>query len=142
MAQSTVTSEAERLSEGKDLAIAPTASSPYVRGDWGLGTLVMAGESYPENAYDLFDVIIGWVDLFLKTAGRPLAIELHLNYLNTSSVRGMIDIFDALQDSSDQGRDVSVVWLYDAGNPRAVEMGEEFKEDYLFPFEIRSVEAP
>jgi hypothetical protein len=64
---------------------------------------------------------------------------LQLNYLNTSSIRAMIDIFDRLQAAHDEGRDLSVSWLYDSRNPRSAEMGEEFKEDYSFAFTIAAM---
>ena len=96
----------------------------------------MVGESYPENTYEIFDEIISWVESYLGDCDRPLRVELQLNYLNTSSIRAMIDIFDCLQSAHEDGRDLSVSWLYDSRNPRSAEMGEEFKEDYTFDFVI------
>lgn len=100
----------------------------------------MSGESYPENTYEFFAQIIHWTEHFLQVKEDPLTLELHLSYLNTSSIRAMIDIFDLLQDASADGKSVSVRWLYDNRNPRASELGEEFKEDYTFPFDIVALE--
>lgn len=122
--------------ELQDLSLPATAATPFVRGDWRDGSLLMQGESYPENTYEIFDRIISWVDGYLTSSGRPLRLELDLNYLNTSSIRAMIDIFDRLQEAHDAGIPASVVWLYDARNPRSAEMGEEFREDYTFEFVI------
>ncbi len=101
----------------------------------------MTGESYPENTYELFDQVISWVESYLAEEETPLRLELKLNYLNTSSIRAMIDIFDLLQEAFDDGRVLEVRWLYDSRNPRSAELGEEFKEDYTFPFEILAVEG-
>jgi hypothetical protein len=101
----------------------------------------MNGESYPENTYEFFAQIITWTETFLAQASLPLRLELHLSYLNTSSIRAMIDIFDLLEDAQSDGKSVTVKWLYDSRNPRASELGEEFKEDYTFPFEILAIEA-
>ncbi|MFM7551001.1 MAG: biofilm regulation phosphoprotein SiaC [Cyanobacteriota bacterium] len=125
-----------------NLNLPPTSSTPAVQADWQQGVLMMSGESYPENTYELFDEIITWVESFLIEADRPLTLELHLNYLNTSSVRAMIDIFDRVQSAHDAGRAVSVRWLYDQRNPRSAEMGEEFKEDYTFAFVIQPLFEP
>jgi hypothetical protein len=121
---------------GGNLSIAPTASTPAVTASWEGGFLRMAGESYPENTYEIFDEIISWVEAYLSESENPLHIELQLNYLNTSSIRAMIDIFDLLQAAHDDGRQLSVEWFYDSRNPRSAEMGEEFKEDYTFSFNI------
>ena len=131
-----MTQEASQTSSGTNLSLPPTASTPAVQADWQNGTLRMVGESYPENTYEIFDEIISWVETYLDECDRPLLVELQLNYLNTSSIRAMIDIFDRLQAAHDVGRVLSVNWLYDSRNPRSAEMGEEFKEDYTFDFAI------
>lgn len=119
-----------------NLSLEATQFSPSVSADWEQGCLRMSGESYPENTYEFFEQVIAWTEKFLLVHPSPLMLELHLSYLNTSSIRAMIDIFDLLQDASSDGKDVSVRWLYDNRNPRASELGEEFKEDYTFPFDI------
>ncbi len=119
-----------------NLTLEATQFSPSVNADWDQGCLRMSGESYPENTYEFFAQIIHWTESFLQVKEEPLILELHLSYLNTSSIRAMIDIFDLLQDACTEGKSVSVRWLYDNRNPRASELGEEFKEDYTFPFDI------
>lgn len=123
-----------------DINLVATQSTPEVRADWREGLLMMAGESYPENTYEIFDGIISWVDRFLAETDRNLSLDLRLSYLNTSSIRAMIDIFDRLQSAHDDGRGLSVLWLYDSRNPRAAELGEEFKEDYTFSFDIQPLQ--
>lgn len=123
--------------EDFNLNLTATQYSPFVGADWKNGKLVMAGESYPENTFEYFAQIVEWIVQFLDKADRPLLLELHLSYLNTSSIRAMIDIFDLLQEAADDGKSVLVTWLYDGRNPRASELGSEFKEDYSFPFDIK-----
>ena len=131
-----MTQETGQASSGTNLDLAATVSTPAVQADWHAGVLSMVGESYPENTYEIFDEIITWVEVFLGESDKPLRVELQLNYLNTSSIRAMIDIFDRLQAAHEDGRELSVSWLYDSRNPRSAEMGEEFKEDYSFAFTI------
>jgi len=119
-----------------NLQVDGTSVTPSVTADWNSGQLSLEGESYPENTYEIYDGIISWVEAYLKDSGRPLRVKLHLNYVNTSSIRAMIDIFDRLQVAHDAGHDLSLLWLYDSRNPRSAELGEEFKEDYTFQFDI------
>jgi hypothetical protein len=119
-----------------NLEIAQTPSTPEVRADSGQGRIFMSGDSYPENPFDFFQPIIDWIDGFLKDDDRPLAFDLELIYLNTSSIRAMMDIFDRLEESHLAGRSVSVDWCYDPDNERVGELAEEFKEDCTFPFTI------
>lgn len=120
----------------KTLDIPQTSASPAIHADWHSGVVTMRGDSYPENSFDLFQPLIDWVEAFLEADARALALELELLYLNTSSIRALMDILDLLERAHGGGRTVSVRWLYDAENERVAELAEEFKEDCTFPFAI------
>ncbi|RYG70736.1 DUF1987 domain-containing protein [bacterium] len=119
-----------------DIELAAAQSTPAVKANAAAGTLEMRGDSYPENSFEFFAPIVKWVGGYLEEQDTPLKVELHLLYLNTSSVRAMMDIFDMLEDAFGDGREVSVAWYYDADNERIAELAEEFKEDCTFPFKI------
>ena len=122
-----------------DLDIPGSQSTPTIHSDWQGGRLTMEGDSYPENSYELFDQVILWVRHFLTDEQRPLHLELALVYLNTSSVKAMMDIFDLLEEAYETGRTVSVTWHYDARNERIAELADEFREDCSYPFAITPV---
>ncbi|WP_091190531.1 biofilm regulation phosphoprotein SiaC [Formivibrio citricus] len=119
-----------------ELNVQGSQSTPCIRGDWEQGTLAMEGDSYPENSFEFFGPVIDWVERFLKDSSMPLKLELKLVYMNTSSVKAMMDIFDLLEDAYTQGRQVSVNWFYDPRNERVLDLADEFREDCSFPFEI------
>ncbi|KAF0815235.1 hypothetical protein IGB42_00313 [Andreprevotia sp. IGB-42] len=119
-----------------DLRIAATQATPEIHTDHAAGLLTMRGDSYPENSFELFSPLLEWVDGFLASGDAPLTVNLHLLYLNTSSVKVMMDIFDALEDAHANGREVTVHWHYDQENERVAELAEEFREDCSFPFHI------
>lgn len=119
-----------------DLSIAGTQSTPTISACWEAGTLSMSGDSYPENSFEFFGDVIGWVERFLAESERPLALDLRLAYMNTSSVKAMMDIFDLLGEAHQRGRSVAVTWFYDARNERVGELADEFREDCEFPFAI------
>jgi hypothetical protein len=122
-----------------DLNIAATQSSPSVITNYETGTVEMRGDSYPENSFEFFAPIIAWIENFLEASSAPLRLDLHLLYLNTSSVKAMMDTFDMLEDVHSEGREVAVSWYYDSENQRIAELAEEFKEDYTFNFAIVEV---
>ena len=123
-------------SMSSDLNIAGTQSTPAIRTDSGAGLLFMGGDSYPENSFELFGPVIEWVERFLAGGSQPLRLELELLYLNTSSIKSMMDIFDILEAFHQKDRDVAVTWYYDMRNERVGELAEEFKEDCTFPFSV------
>ncbi|MFP4294367.1 MAG: biofilm regulation phosphoprotein SiaC [Halothiobacillaceae bacterium] len=117
-----------------------TTTTPELHADWDAGVLCMAGDCYPENSFEFFQPTIDWVEAFLRQGDRPLQLELRLVYLNTSSVKAMMDILDLLEEAHGQGQQVSVRWLYDQRNERAQMLAEEFREDCTFPFKITAHE--
>ena len=125
------------MSDKNNISIAGSQSTPSVTGDWALGLLRMQGDSYPENSFEFFGPIIDWLERFLNAPPAPLLrLELRLVYMNTSSVKAMMDIFDLLEEVYAQGRQVSVNWYYDPRNERVMGLADEFKEDCSFPFVI------
>ena len=119
-----------------DLNLPATSNSPAIQSSWQDGLLTLRGDSYPENSFELFQPIIDWVEAFLAQENRLLKLELELLYLNTSSIRVLMDILDSLEEAHGKGRAVQVVWRFDRANERVAQLGEEFKEDCTFPFDI------
>lgn len=122
----------------KDFSIPATQSTPAIEGVWHDGLLSMTGDSYPENSFEFFTEVIQWVEQYLSQTERPLHLLLRLMYLNTSSVKAMMDILELLEDAHSKGRSVSVTWRYDPRNERVVEMAQDFKEDCTFSFLIEA----
>lgn len=118
-----------------------TQSTPTITGDWEAGSLRLQGDSYPENSFEIFDRVIRWITSFLADTRRPLTLNLELVYLNTSSVKAMMDIFDLLEEAHHDGREVNVDWRYHIENERIAELAEEFREDCTFPFAIEPQQA-
>lgn len=119
-----------------DLQVPATQSTPAIVSDAAAGLLSMRGDSYPENSFQFFAPVIAWVEAQLARATTALRLELHLLYLNTSSVKAMMDIFDLFESAHRAGKAVAVNWYYDRDNGRVAELAEEFREDCSFPFQI------
>ncbi|MEO5335880.1 MAG: biofilm regulation phosphoprotein SiaC [Magnetospirillum sp. WYHS-4] len=117
-----------------------TASTPLIHFDWGAGVLEIRGESYPENSYEFYEPILDGVATFLAEERKPIRLEVDLSYLNTSTIKCMMDLLDMLDQVSRKGRSATVNWYCDPENDRAVEMAEEFKEDVALPFNILTKE--
>ena len=118
-----------------DLDFAPTQATPAIHAAAHSGVIEMRGDSYPENTFEFFTPLLSWIEERLQT-DAPVRLQLHLLYLNTSSVKVMMDIFDLLEEAHSENQTVSTVWYYDEDNERIAELAEEFKEDCTFPFEI------
>ena len=116
-----------------------STSSPAVNFDAKTGQLTKSGESYPENTFEFYAPVIGWLKEFVAGTDIPVVLTLELAYLNTGSVKCLMDIFDVLEDAWQEGRQVSVIWRYHQKNTRALETAEEFSEDLTLPFQIEAI---
>ena len=124
----------------ENLSIPATTSSPQVQGDAAQGLLCISGESYPENTFAFFKPILAWITDCLAGEAGPFTLELRLSYLNTSSIKCLMDLLDELEEAHRSGRSVTVKWFYDAENDRALDLAGEFKEDLSLPFELIAFE--
>ncbi|HEY0231792.1 MAG TPA: DUF1987 domain-containing protein [Dokdonella sp.] len=113
-----------------------TASTPTIDFDPHSGVLRLSGESYPENAFEYFRPLLAWAGSYVSQARTPIVAEIALSYLNTSSIKSVMDLLDILEAAHRKGSTVSVRWSYAQDNERALEMIEEFKEEVTLPFFI------
>ncbi len=102
------------------------------------GILEMAGSSYPENALDFFGPIIEWIKTYISEVKKPMVLNIRLNYLNTSSTKCILDIFETLEQYFKAGGDVKINWYYAEDDEDIMETGEELGEDFDFPIEFIS----
>lgn len=102
------------------------------------GVMEMSGSSYPENVIDFFGPVIEWIKNFIEQEKREIKMELRLNYLNTSSTKCILDIFEILEQYHQEGGAVNVNWHYEADDEDILETGEELAEDIDFPINFIS----
>lgn len=117
------------------LTIPQTPSTPFVCYDESRKTLTIAGESYPENSFAFYTPVLGWLRRYLQEE-RKLILDITVTYLNSSSIKCMLDVLDTMEEAFGKGADLSILWRYDLENPRSFELAEEFCEEVTFPFEI------
>ncbi len=114
----------------ENLEIQATKSSPEINFNSDNYTLSMIGESYPENTSQFYEPVYQWLESCTESLGEEkLVFNIELIYFNSSSSKVLMDLFDILEDASDDGKNIIVNWIYDEENDSALEYGEEFAED-------------
>ncbi len=113
-----------------DLIISATRFTPGIRFLFSKHTLEMTGESYPENTSEFYTPIFVHLKNYLANiTDQKVAITLNLSYFNSSSSKILINLFDLLEEAAEEGRQITVNWVYKEGDSDAREFGEEFAED-------------
>jgi len=121
-----------------ELNIPRTGATPEIRWDAAAGILSISGESYPENSFDFFAPVLQWLSTSLPSL-HGLRLEVSVSYMNSSSIKCMLDIFDAIGEAHAAGKKVEVVWNYETDNPRALDLAEEFRSEVTFPFLVHAI---
>ncbi len=115
----------------ENLHIEETKYTPEINLNAEKGLLSFSGKSYPENTFDFYQPVIEWINTYFAEKGqKKTLIDMDIIYFNSSSSKLFFDFFDILEEAHEDGKEVTVRWLYDAENENALEAGEDFKEDF------------
>jgi len=115
--------------------IEPTSSSPKVMFDEEQQVFQIEGESYPENSFEFYKPVFQWFDEVFPTL-NGLELHLKISYMNSSSVKCILDIMTILDDAYEEGKNCKIKWYYEEENSRSLELAEDFKEDLTLPFDV------
>jgi Domain of unknown function (DUF1987). len=119
------------------LFIKETKSTPLVDFNASDHTLVIKGQSYPEDSFAFFKPLLEWLKDYLSNkVGEEVCLQVTLSYTNTSSSKCIMMILDLLEEAYERGVLTKLEWTCNEHNEYEQECAEEFKEDYTFPFEI------
>jgi len=80
----------------KSLFVEPTLKTPQIDLNHLTGELILSGRSIPENAADLYDVVLKWVHSYAKNPRTTTNLRLNLEYFNTASSIWIAKIVKAL----------------------------------------------
>lgn len=114
----------------KNLHVAATKSSPAIHFDAETHILEVRGESYPENVAEFYAPIFRWLEEYLSILDQQeTTLNIEIRYFNSSSSKVLLDFFALCDDAAEQGKHISVNWIYEKNNQSALEAGQEFQED-------------
>lgn len=114
----------------KSLKIEAIPDSPYypeINFDASSGVCELVGESYMEEAYKFYTPILNWLKEYTLTEGNAVTLNVKLTYFNTNSSRLLLDMFDILKKSKDEGKEIVINWFYEEDDPDVQEEVEDFE---------------
>ncbi len=98
--------------------------------------LALEGASYPENPIEFFDPLTGWLTRYIQEIHGPLTLNITIDYLNTSSSKCLLDLFEMLEEYHQSGGEVTLNWYYEQDDEDMEETGEELCEDLELPYTL------
>lgn len=118
-----------------DLILASTDTCPKVKFHTN-GSLLLEGESRPENVVKFFEPLLDWLDELKNNLPSQILLEFKLEYYNSSSAKFIMELLLKLNNFNN----VLVKWFYDEMDEDLLESGEEFEKLVNYSFEFIPVE--
>lgn len=124
----------------QNLIIYPTQDTPGIHFD-PIGKLSIKGISIPENVNLFYQQIFDWMDGFKAHLPERTQMNLSLEYMNTSSIKIMVQLLKNLIDECEkQQKQLVIRWICDEDDDELIEEGELLQECVNFNFEFASTE--
>jgi hypothetical protein len=94
------------------------------------------GSSYPENTSEFFKPVFNWITNYMLEEQRAIYLDFKIDYLNSSSIKFISDLIEMFNKYSSSGKTVEVNWYHLEDDEDIKELGEEFKGEVNYPFNI------
>jgi len=121
------------------LHIVETDETPMVLLDAANLQFEFSGKSLPEDVTSFYGPILDWIDDYAdEMDGEEAVFKFNLIYFNTASSKMILDIFMAIEGIVEDGKNVSVEWIYDEDDEDMEEAGEEYADIVEVPFKMIS----
>ena len=105
------------------------------------GYIRLAGRSIPQNARQLYKICIDWIDQYVQTPARETIVDLYFEYIDTSSIRCVVDILTKLSQIpvNSQNR-IEMNWYYERDDDDSYDLGAYIQAHLKIPFNILPLE--
>ena len=114
----------------ENLSIEQTERSPRVSFDYQNHELEISGESYPENNDEFYRPIFESLQTYLNVKDNELLnFKFKMIYFNSSSARMLMKIFELLDETARNGREINIEWYYREDDDTMEEFGGDYSED-------------
>ena len=123
-----------------ELHITATDRTPEIRLSVNDGIFSMKGESFPEDVSAFYGQVIVAIDQLAASLSRPLAADVAMVYINSSSIKAMFRIFEGLEAVRKAGHELNITWNFQDDDDIMQELGEDFKDRFPeLPIAVQAV---
>jgi len=117
-----------------------TDTSPQIDIDVDNVILEFIGRSLPHNSEQFYAQIYNWLDEYLEKPSEETTVNMHMDYLDTSSSRHLYNIFKRLNTAGETGNKVQVNWHFECGDEEMAETGKDYQSFFNMNFKFIEVE--
>ena len=104
-----------------------TIKTPEIILDADFGVIELIGKSLPENASDIYDPILNWIDEYMQNPAETTTVNFRFEYLNSRSLKFILDILRKMKVLYQKEYKVTANWYVDPDDEDMIEIGEDFQ---------------
>ncbi len=103
------------------------------------GDFSIIGNCFPEDPKSFFQPILAWLEEFKGYYTGEVTMTIDLNYVNTSSVKILLELIQNLTGSFKSKTKIN--WIYEIEDEDMLEVGEDLEKvsEFKFNFQTRNV---
>ena len=94
------------------------------------------GNSYSEQAENVFIDIIEWVEKELPKLQCKLICVFDLSVINSVTYKNILSIFKMVEENIKEGKEISVDWYYESEDEENFDLAHDISELFEVPFNI------
>ncbi|MFH1321687.1 MAG: DUF1987 domain-containing protein [Bacteroidota bacterium] len=115
-----------------------TSKTPAINFDAEKGLIEIKGRSIPENSIEFYEPLLIWLDKYSERAPPQTTVNFHLEYLNTSSSKFILDVFKRLNSLHNRSSKTEVIvnWYYDEDDEDMLGAGEDYQAMVNLSFKL------
>lgn len=103
---------------------------PEVLTDEEAQYILVKGESYMEQPFELYSKIGTWLKDYFEQEHTSIKIDFELTYLNSSSYRAILDLLLTIKELQDQNLNIQLNWKYPEMDVNSIqEEGEDLADE-------------
>ena len=110
----------------QDLQLSATERTPEIKFSTSDKTLIISGESYPEDVSSFYGELIQISESLSSSGLDSLDVTVSLIYMNSSSVKAFYRIFEGLDKAKKDGKSITLTWECQDDDDIIEELGEDF----------------
>lgn len=104
-----------------------TTKTPAIILDAVSGDLLFEGRSNPENANELYEPVIHWLDRYIEQPAEQTHLRMNLEFFNTSSSKYILEVLRKIRYLADKNHAFNVTWMYEDDDLEMLDTAEAFE---------------
>lgn len=110
----------------RNYVIKATANTPFVALEMVNRTLLIKGNSSPEDPNDFYNKVDKLLAYYMAEGRKSLSINFSFDYFNTGSARCLYQLMTQLKEFQEDGMEVTVNWYYKIDDEDMLLSGKNF----------------